>query len=68
MAMFRGFNQASRAAAPNLLAANAADERAEAAKLKQITSTALGAASLASPFFMPPAAKLTADELRKLLV
>ncbi len=56
MGMFQGFNQASRSAAPNLLAANAADERAEAAKRQQITNLALGAASLASPFLMPAAA------------
>ncbi len=59
MGMFQGFNQASRSAAPNLLAANAADERAAAAKTQQITNLALGAASLASPFLMPAAAATT---------
>jgi hypothetical protein len=74
MAMFRGFNQASRAAAPNLLAASAADERAAVAKRQQITNLALGAASLASPFFMPAAAaaavpvvgNLTASQINKM--
>ncbi len=62
--MFQGFNQASRSAAPNLLAANAADERAEAAKRQQITNLALGAASLASPFLMPVAAAKTALDVK----
>jgi len=53
MAMFRGFNPASRAQAPNLLAAKRADEADEAAKLKRNTDMLLGAVSLGSAAFAP---------------